>query len=103
MIDDPESYAESSCTAMFVCAFARGIKYGWLSDEKYVKSACLGWEALLGKCIDSAGNIYGVCVGSGQSFRRDYYKNELPWNINDTHGTGIVPLAGTEVMKMLEN
>ena len=51
-------------------------------------------------CIDEDGNIYGVCIGSGYSFTREYYKYNLRWNINDTHGTGIVLIANEEVYKM---
>lgn len=102
VIDEPEAYLESSCTAMFVCGFARGIRNGWLTDEKFVRAAYKGWEGLCKYCIDSFGNLYGVCLGSALSFRRDYYVKELPWRLNDTHGTGIVLLAGSEILKMEE-
>lgn len=102
VIDEPDAYLESSCTAMFVCGFARGIKNGWLTDEKFVRAAYKGWEGLCKYCIDSFGNLYGVCLGSALSFRRDYYVKELPWRLNDTHGTGIVLLAACEILKMEE-
>lgn len=97
----PHSYEETSCTAMFIYGFARGVRYGWLDEkEPYRESARKGWEALCDKAIDWKGNIYGVCRGSGYSFSKEYYANDLSWNINDTHGTGIVMLAGIEVEKM---
>ena len=52
--------------------------------------------------MDSHGNVYGVCRGSEFSFIPDYYKYELGWNLNDTHGTGIVMLAGIEVIRISE-
>lgn len=99
VLDDWESYAEASCTAMCSAAFARGVSYGIL-DEKYAEAAKKSAEALLKYCVDSDGNIYGVCVGSGYSFTREYYKYDLPWNVNDTHGTGIVLIALTELKKL---
>lgn len=97
----PSSYEETSCTAMFIYGFARGIRYGWLVEPQPFKEAVeKGWKALCHKAIDWKGNIYGVCRGSGYSFSKEYYANDLSWNINDTHGTGIVMLAGIEVEKM---
>lgn len=58
------------------------------------------WEALCDQVIDREGNIYGICRGSGFSFSADYYKNDLGWVLNDTHGIGIVLLAGVEYMKL---
>lgn len=98
------SYEETSCTAMFVYGFARGVRFGWLEETKiYAESAVRGWEALCRKAIDWKGNIYGVCRGSGYSFSKEYYANDLSWNKNDTHGTGIVMLAGMEVAKMKQS
>lgn len=97
-----ESYEETSCTAMFIYGFAKGVKNGWHTDgEAYRKAAIKGWRALCRTSIDWKGNIYGVCRGSGYSFSREYYAYELGWNFNDTHGTGIVLLAGIETERML--
>ena len=43
--------------------------------------------------------FYGVCRGSGFSFSRAYYRS-LSWNFNDTHGIGIVMLAGVEYLRL---
>lgn len=100
----PDSYQETSCTAMFIYGFARGVRYGWLEDgDEYAKAAVKGWNALCRTAIDWKGNIYGVCRGSGYSFSKEYYANDLGWNKNDTHGTGIVMLAGIEVEKMKQS
>ncbi len=101
VLNDHESYPEASCTSMFACAFARGVRNGWLiGPEKYIKSVKKAWEALCDQVIDREGNIYGICRGSGFSFSADYYKNDLGWVLNDTHGIGIVLLAGVEYMKL---
>ena len=101
VLNDWESYPETSCTSMFIYAFSRGVRFGWLKDPaKYVKAIFKGWEAISKTSVDGDGNVYGVCRGSEFSFIPDYYKNELGWNLNDTHGTGIVMLAGIEVIRI---
>lgn len=103
VLNDWESYPETSCTSMFIYAFSRGVRFGWLREpEKYVKSIYKAWEAISKTSVDMGGNVYGVCRGSEFSFIPDYYKYELGWNLNDTHGTGIVMLAGIEVIRIGE-
>jgi Predicted unsaturated glucuronyl hydrolase involved in regulation of bacterial surface properties, and related proteins len=101
VLNDPSSYKESSCTAMFVYAFARGAAYGWLKHpETYAQAALRGWRALTDEAIDRHGNVYGVCSGSRYSFTPEYYKEELRTVTNDNHGIGIVMLAGIEVCRL---
>lgn len=101
VLNDHESYPETSCTSMFIYAFSRGIRFGWLKNpEKYVKAIYKAWKGVSKTSVDSNGNVYGVCRGSEFSFIADYYKYELGWNLNDTHGTGIVMLAGIEVIRL---
>lgn len=101
ILTDPTSYEETSCTSMFMYAFARGIRHGWLEEpEAYVEAVLKGWEGLTKICIDKYGNVYGVCRGSGYSFSERYYRDDLSWLLNDTHGIGIVMLAGVEVIRM---
>ena len=101
VLNDHESYTETSCTSMFIYAFSRGIRFGWLKNpEKYVKAIYKAWKGISKTSVDSNGNVYGVCRGSEFSFIADYYKYELGWNLNDTHGTGIVMLAGIEVIRL---
>ncbi|WP_053375401.1 glycoside hydrolase family 88 protein [Paenibacillus sp. FJAT-27812] len=75
----------------------------YLDDaDRYVRSVHRGWEGLKNECIDKFGNVYGVCRGSGYSYSALYYKNELTWQLNDTHGIGIVLLAGIEALRLRE-
>lgn len=103
VIDEKESYLESSSTAMFIYGFCRGVRYGWLKDkEQYINSALKGFNALSTLAIDKYGNLYGVCKGSGYSYTKDYYMYDLPWLLNDPHGIGIVILSGIEILKLLD-
>ncbi|WP_270167259.1 glycoside hydrolase family 88/105 protein [Paenibacillus sp. SYP-B4298] len=99
VLDDSQSYEEASCTSMFVYSFARAVRLGWIDGT--VMGACIqaverGWEGLCRRAIDRTGNVYGVCRGSGYSYTAAYYRDDLPWLLNDTHGIGIVLLAGME-------
>lgn len=97
VIDDYDSYLETSCTAMFACAFMRGYRWNLLSEE-YKESAQKAVESIVKNCVDDEGNLYGVCRGSEFSFSNDYYKYDLLPRDNDTHGIGIVLLSIYEVM-----
>ncbi|PTY08540.1 rhamnogalacturonyl hydrolase [Opitutaceae bacterium EW11] len=101
VLNHPDSYPETSCTSMFTYAFARGVQNGWFANnEPYIDAVFRAWEALNKTSIDRDGNVHGVCRGSEFSFTPEYYKKELLWNLNDTHGIGIVLLAGVEVLRL---
>ena len=103
VLNELDSYEETSCTAMFAYAFARGVRFGWLKEPaQYIKAVHKAWRGLTQISIDRLGNGYGVCRGSNYAFTSDYYKYELLWRTNDTHGIGIVMLAGVETLKLTE-
>ncbi|MFW6353023.1 MAG: glycoside hydrolase family 88/105 protein, partial [Verrucomicrobiota bacterium] len=96
-----DSYPETSCTAMLIFGFSRGVRHGWLEDpEPYTEAVNKAWSALNRASIDRDGNVYGVCRGSEFSFSPEYYKKDLLPRLNDTHGIGIVLLAGVEVIRL---
>jgi unsaturated rhamnogalacturonyl hydrolase len=84
LIDHPESYKETSCTAMFTFAMITGVKKGWLKDPAYAQAARKGWLALT-TYIDAEGNIGEVCVGTGQTNSLEFYLNR-PRSKGDFHG-----------------
>ncbi len=97
VIDDDESYLETSCTAMFASSFMRGYRSGLLGEE-YKLSAIRAVESICANCVDWEGNLFGVCRGSEFSFSNDYYKYDLLPRTNDTHGIGIVLLSIYETL-----
>lgn len=104
VLTDPESYEEASCTAMFIFGMARGVRRGWLrSTQLYAQAAVSGWKGLTARAIDGQGNVFGVCKGSSWSNSHSYYKHDLSWNVNDTHGIGIVLLAGVELLQLMRH
>src|SRR5690606_29451249 len=98
VINEPTSYKEASCTAMFVYGIARGLRFGWLDDAVDYKTVVShGWNALTKYAITRQGHVHGVCSGSRYSFAPDYYMYDLRAVVNDNHGIGIMMLAGVEV------
>jgi rhamnogalacturonyl hydrolase YesR len=98
VLSEDFSYEETSATAMFTLAMARGVRNGWL-DESYMTFVKKGWEALQRTSIDAEGNIFGVCLGSGCSMDPRYYR-EIPTHKNDDHGSGIILLLASELLEM---
>lgn len=99
VLNDFDSYKETSCTAMFIAGIAKGVKNGWIDREKYtafVNEAC---REMLEHAVDENGCIYGVCKGSGCHWDAEYYKN-LGTVVNDDHGTGIVLTALCEILSL---
>ncbi len=99
VINNHDSYLETSGSAMFITALARGVQYGWI-DESIKDTVVEAWDALCEKCVDDEGNVYGVCQGSGCNREEKYYL-DLGTITNDDHGVGIVLGAGVAVMNML--
>lgn len=91
---DKGSYLETSCTGMFLLAFTRGVKYGWI-EEDFLECIEKAWQGLLSHSIDAEGNVYGVCMGSGCSMEAEYYFT-IPTIVNDDHGTGVILAAASE-------
>lgn len=96
VIDKPDSYLESSCTAMFVYSIARAVNEGWI-DKSYLSIAETGWKGLLTK-IQPDGKVQDICIGTGIEDNIKFYYDR-PTELNDLHGLGAVILAGTEMMK----
>ncbi len=99
VVNNPKSYMETSGSAMFITALARGVKHGWV-EANCQDDIVEAWNALIESCIDTEGNVYGVCMGSGCHMDESYYLN-LGTIVNDEHGVGIVLGAGAAVMDLL--
>lgn len=85
LIDRPESYQESSSTAMFTYAMITGVKNGWLKSKPYAQAARKGWLGLTGKFIDQDGRVDNVCVGTGQKDSLEFYLTR-PREKGNPHG-----------------
>lgn len=98
LLDRPESYEETSATAMFTFCFARGINRGWLDPLAYGPAASLGWNATVTK-INAAGQVEGTCVGTGMGWDPMFYFYR-PTHVLAAHGYGPVFHAGAEMITL---
>lgn len=96
LLDKPDSYLESSVTAMYTYAVARAVNQGWI-NEKYISIAQEGWKGLLTK-VTANGELQDVCIGTNMDTAIKFYYTR-PTELNDTHGIGAFLLAGAEVLK----
>lgn len=98
LLDKPDSYAETSCSAMFVQGIAKAINNGWM-DKRYASVALAGWEGLKKEMIAEDGQVKAICVGTGIKNDLVFYYTR-PARPNEKHGVGSVIDAGIEVIKL---
>lgn len=84
LIDKPDSWPESSGTAMFTFAIVTGVKSGWLDEKTYGLAARKAWLALVGN-LDENANLREVCIGTDKGFDESFYLNR-PRTAGDLHG-----------------
>lgn len=101
LLDKPDSYLESSCTAMFVYAIAHGINQGWLSPVTYGSVAQAGWIGLAQQ-VNAQGQVENSCVGTTLASDHVYYYNR-PVSAHHGHAYGPVLLAGAEMLRLYRN
>jgi unsaturated rhamnogalacturonyl hydrolase len=99
LIDRNDSYLETSATAIYAYAYAKGINRGWLDRRAYGPVALLAWNAVASK-VNAQGQVEGTCVGTGMGFDPAFYYYR-PVNVYAAHGYGPVLLAGSEMIKLL--
>lgn len=100
LIDRNDSYLETSATAIYAYAYAKGINRGWLDKKAYGPATLLAWNAVATK-VNEQGQVEGTCVGTGMGFDPAFYYYR-PVNVYAAHGYGPVLLAGSEIIKLLK-
>jgi unsaturated rhamnogalacturonyl hydrolase len=84
LLDHPEAWPESSCTAMFTFAMITGVKNGWLDRKQYGRAARKGWLGVI-SYLDEYADLREVCVGTGKKNDLQYYLDR-PRITGDLHG-----------------
>ncbi|HTV43179.1 MAG TPA: glycoside hydrolase family 88 protein [Candidatus Sulfotelmatobacter sp.] len=96
VLDKPELWEETSCTAMFAYSIARAVHRGWIGHENMAVARKA--FAAVARNVNSDGSVSGTCRGTNIGKDLDYYvKRDRP--ADDPHGWGPVMLAGTELLK----
>ncbi|SKC23944.1 glycoside hydrolase family 88/105 protein [Alkalitalea saponilacus] len=98
LLDKPDSYQESSVTALFIYGVAKAVNEGWI-DPDYASIARRGWHALKRDKITPEGKFIDVCVGTGISDDLVFYYTR-PVGDNEKHGIGLILNAGLEMIKL---
>ena len=83
LVDDAESWDETSGSAMFAYAIAEGVRCGWLGAE-YAGARDRAYVALVSR-LDERANLSDVCVGTGARDNREWYLGRARIN-GDPHG-----------------
>jgi unsaturated rhamnogalacturonyl hydrolase len=97
LIDDPESWPETSCTGMFTFAMITGVKNGWLDAATYGPAARKGWLGLV-SYINEDADIREVCEGTNKKNDRQYYIDRKR-NIGDLHGQAPILWCATALLR----
>jgi unsaturated rhamnogalacturonyl hydrolase len=84
LIDNPQSWSETSGTGMFTFAMVTGVKNGWLPKKTYGPAARKAWLGLVSH-IDENSNIKDVCEGTNKGFTVQYYLDRKRLT-GDLHG-----------------
>jgi len=107
------NYEESSASAMFVYALARGVREGWL-PESYRSAAKKGYQGILTRFVkdDGKGMLeltgtssdagLGVALGGDPVYRDGsyLYYTSVPTLSNEARGLGALLLASNEMERM---
>jgi rhamnogalacturonyl hydrolase YesR len=101
VLDHPELWEETSCTAMFAYSIARAVNRGW-SDPSNMAVARKAFAGLAANYVTPAGVVKGTCQGTGIGLTLDYYANRKRPD-DDLHARGVVLLAGAEILAAVEN
>jgi len=101
LLDKPDSYEESSCTAMFIYAIAHAINEGWISPVSYGSVVQAAWNGLSTR-VTARGQVLDTCTGTTFACDNVYYYHR-PASIDAIHGVGPVIFAGAEMIRLLKN
>jgi rhamnogalacturonyl hydrolase YesR len=97
LVDDAESWPETSGTGMFAFAMITGVKNGWLDARVYGPAARKAWLALV-TYIDGNGDIRDVCEGTNKKADRQYYLDRKRIT-GDLHGQAPVLWCATALLR----
>lgn len=95
--DRPDNWLEVSCSALYVHAIAKAVRFGHL-DAKYMENAWKGYQGVIDTLKqDENGNVIigHICIGTGIGDYAHYIAR--PTSENDLHGAGAFILMCAEM------
>lgn len=100
LLDRPDTYLETSCTAIYCYCLAHAINKGWLDAESYGAQALLAWN-YVNAHVNAQGQVEGTCVGTGLAFDPAFYAYR-PVNNYAAHGYGPTLWAAAEIYQLIK-
>ena len=98
-VKDKENFLESSGTAMFGYAYAKGYRLGLL-DKSYRARAETAYEGIVNHCIENLGTdqvrLGRICAGTCIGDKQYYYKRSVVAG-SESYATGAVLLLANEL------
>ncbi|MCE5177603.1 MAG: glycoside hydrolase family 88 protein [Porphyromonadaceae bacterium] len=101
VLNVPESYEETSCTAIFTMSMARAVRMGWI-DRSYRKNALRGWSAIERMIDIKTGVVSGICESMPIGPDLNFYLNRGT-KPNDPRGVGAVIASGVEIARLMND
>ncbi|MEM7787618.1 MAG: DUF4861 family protein [Bacteroidota bacterium] len=98
VLDNPDTFLETTATAAFVRAFAEGIVQGWLPEAGYREAVERGWAALA-RQVRPDGTVEGIVPGTPIYFEDAQYQARGP-RLHDPRGLGAVLYAAASVHRL---
>ena len=99
LLDRPDTYLETSATAIYAYCFAHAVNQGWADAKAYGPVALLAWQAVA-SAVNDKGQVENVCVGTGMGFDTAFYAYR-PVHVMAAHGYGPAIWAGAEIIRLL--
>ena len=99
LLNRPETYLETSASALFVLSMAKGLNEGWLGPA-FGPATIAGWNGVASK-ITSEGLVEGIVEGTTFANDNTYYFYRGTSAYTGFYGT--VMRAGAEMIKLLKN
>lgn len=96
VLDHPELWDETSCSAMFAYSIARGVLRGWLPKEN-LEIARKAYAGVM-RNVTPDGQVLEVSEGTGIGETLEFYRDRKR-PVNDHHGPGPVMFAGAELIE----
>lgn len=97
LIDHPESYPETSSSAMFTFAMITGVKNRWLDEKPYAQAARKGWLGIV-SYLEPNGDLRNVCQGTNKKNDLRYYLNRERLT-GDLHGQAPVLWSASALLR----
>jgi rhamnogalacturonyl hydrolase YesR len=97
LMEDVNSWEETSSTGMFCFAMITGVKNGWLEEDVYGRAARKAWLALI-SFINDKGEVTNVCEGTGKKNDRQYYLDRKRVT-GDMHGQAPVLWCASALLR----